>query len=117
MADVPEITRETQEQASPLEGRIQPPNSSVQKSKRSARTGLRKKQAPSLPQQRLVVVSNRVPLPKDGASKAGGLTVALEGALKRSGGLWFGWSGETIENPSDQAKVSQAGNITFAVMD
>jgi len=45
------------------------------------------------------------------------LTVALEGALKRSGGLWFGWSGDTVESPSDQAKVMQAGNITFAVMD
>jgi trehalose 6-phosphate synthase len=56
-------------------------------------------------------------VPKDGAGKAGGLTVALEGALKRSGGLWFGWSGETVENPSDQAKVVQAGKITFAVLD
>ncbi|MEE1656214.1 alpha,alpha-trehalose-phosphate synthase (UDP-forming) [Microvirga sp. CF3062] len=65
----------------------------------------------------MVVVSNRVPVPKDGTSKAGGLTVALEGALKRSGGLWFGWSGETIENPSNEPKVTQAGNITFAVMD
>jgi trehalose-6-phosphate synthase len=63
------------------------------------------------------VVSNRVSVPKDGASKAGGLTVALEGALKQSGGLWFGWSGETVESPSDQAKVSQSGNITFAVLD
>lgn len=119
MADIPDITREAQDRAAPppLESRLEVPDSSGQKAKRSPRTGWRKRQVPSSSQQRLVVVSNRVPLPKDGAGKAGGLTVALEGALKRSGGLWFGWSGETVENPSDQAKVSQAGNITFAVMD
>jgi len=65
----------------------------------------------------LVVVSNRVPVPKDGSTKAGGLTVALEGALKQSGGLWFGWSGETVEEPSGEARIVQSGNITFAVLD
>src|SRR5687767_13514139 len=114
MAEVPDITREPQDRASPSEGRLKAPGPPVVKAKRTARMGWRKRQILSPPQQRLVVVSNRVPLPKDGASKAGGLTVALEGALKRSGGLWFGWSGETVENPSDQAEVSQAGNITFA---
>jgi trehalose 6-phosphate synthase len=56
-------------------------------------------------------------VPKDGSNKAGGLSVALEGALKQSGGLWFGWSGETAESPSDEARIVQAGNITFAVLD
>jgi trehalose 6-phosphate synthase len=119
MADIPDIMREAQNRAvaAPVES---PPNASDQasvKAKRPTRTGRGKRQDSSSHQQRLVVVSNRVPVPKEGASKAGGLTVALEGALKRSGGLWFGWSGETVENPSGQAKVSQAGNITFAVLD
>ncbi|MGF9759893.1 alpha,alpha-trehalose-phosphate synthase (UDP-forming) [Microvirga sp. 0TCS3.31] len=119
MADIPDITRDAQDRAnSPLlESRVEVPDSSLVKAKRSPRTSRSRKQVPSPPQQRLVVVSNRVPVPKDGASKAGGLTVALEGALKRSGGLWFGWSGEAVENPSDQVKVVQAGNITFAVLD
>jgi trehalose-6-phosphate synthase len=47
------------------------------------------------PPGRLVVVSNRVLRPtRDGSSSAGGLAVALEGALKQRGGLWFGWSGK-----------------------
>ncbi|MBJ6125012.1 alpha,alpha-trehalose-phosphate synthase (UDP-forming) [Microvirga splendida] len=117
MADVPDITRETQDRAFPLESRPETPDASVEKARRSPRTGSRKRESSASRQQRLVVVSNRVPLPNDGAGKAGGLTVALEGALKQSGGLWFGWSGETVEEPSDQAKVSQSGNITFAVLD
>ncbi len=67
---------------------------------------------------RLVVVSNRVPLPnKDGTSSAGGLTVALEGALKQQGGLWFGWSGKTVERDPGPLKTLQVDNITFCVMD
>jgi trehalose 6-phosphate synthase len=68
--------------------------------------------------RRLVVVSNRVPLPtKDGSSSAGGLAFALEGALKRQGGLWFGWSGKTVDRPSGAPHIHKHGNITFAVMD
>jgi len=67
---------------------------------------------------RLVVVSNRVPLPtKDGTSSAGGLAVALEGALKQQGGLWFGWSGKTSDRPDHAPEIIEAGNITFAVLD
>ncbi|MBL0407373.1 alpha,alpha-trehalose-phosphate synthase (UDP-forming) [Microvirga aerilata] len=67
--------------------------------------------------QRLVVVSNRVPVPKDGSTKAGGLAIALEGALKESGGLWFGWSGNIVGDASDKPEVVQGGKITFAVVD
>ena len=70
------------------------------------------------PGQRLVVVSNRVPVPaKDGASSAGGLTVAIEGALKQQGGLWFGWSGKTVDRSNHVPNVIQSGNVTFAVID
>ncbi|MEA2744739.1 MAG: trehalose 6-phosphate synthase, partial [Acetobacteraceae bacterium] len=40
---------------------------------------------------RLVVVSNRVPLPSERGAKAGGLAVALADALQ-PGSMWFGWS-------------------------
>ena len=69
-------------------------------------------------QARLVVVSNRVPLPtNDGSSSAGGLAVALESALKQQGGLWFGWSGKTVDHNAGTPKIIQSGNITFAVID
>ena len=42
---------------------------------------------------RLIVVSNRVGPLKD-TGRAGGLAVALVDTLRRTGGLWFGWSGE-----------------------
>ena len=68
---------------------------------------------------RLVVVSNRVPVPTAAGQKAaGGLAVALEAALKSHGGLWFGWSGRTVEGtPSPHPEMKRAGEITFAVID
>ncbi|HEY8381035.1 MAG TPA: alpha,alpha-trehalose-phosphate synthase (UDP-forming) [Microvirga sp.] len=73
---------------------------------------------PAAPGGRLVVVSNRVPLPtKDGTSSAGGLSVALEGALKQQGGLWFGWSGKTADRSGSVPQIIEAGPITFAVLD
>ena len=45
---------------------------------------------------RLVVVSNRLADPRKPA--AGGLAVALGETLKKTGGLWFGWSGKVVEN-------------------
>src|SRR5271169_5760597 len=41
---------------------------------------------------RLVIVSNRVPVPGDRNPAAGGLAVALADAVT-PGSLWFGWSG------------------------
>jgi trehalose 6-phosphate synthase len=74
--------------------------------------------SPLAPGQRLVVVSNRVPVPqKDGSSSAGGLSVALEGALKEQGGLWFGWSGRTVDRAPGPPSILQHGNVTFAVID
>ncbi len=47
---------------------------------------------------RLINVSNRVAVPRGGVS-AGGLAVALAGAMRESGGMWFGWDGDT--HPAD----------------
>jgi len=67
---------------------------------------------------RLVVVSNRLADPRKPA--AGGLAVALGETLKRTGGLWFGWSGKVVEDgtPGEGAlHVSQAGPVTLAELD
>ena len=52
---------------------------------------------------RVVIVSNRVMLPKlEKKESTGGLAVALLEALKQNGGVWCGWSGQSVaETPSD----------------
>ncbi|WP_234002334.1 MULTISPECIES: trehalose-6-phosphate synthase [unclassified Erythrobacter] len=49
---------------------------------------------------RLVVISNRVAVPKarGAAGAQGGLAGALHAALKSRKGLWFGWSGQESES-------------------
>ncbi|WP_016833153.1 alpha,alpha-trehalose-phosphate synthase (UDP-forming) [Herbaspirillum lusitanum] len=67
---------------------------------------------------RLVVVSNRLADPRKPA--AGGLAVALGETLKRTGGLWFGWSGKVVEDgtPGEGAlHINQAGPVTLAELD
>ena len=65
---------------------------------------------------RLVVVSNRVGIPDRGA-RAGGLEVAIHAALKRRGGLWFGWSGRVSDSAGGPAKLIERGNISYATID
>ncbi|WP_395664853.1 trehalose-6-phosphate synthase [Methylocella sp.] len=68
---------------------------------------------------RLIVASNRVPVPSNsGAPAAGGLAVALQAALRVRGGVWFGWSGKTAaEAESRDLAKKTVGPITFAVAD
>jgi trehalose 6-phosphate synthase len=66
---------------------------------------------------RLVVVSNRVILPSERIQRAGGLAVAIREALGRSGGLWFGWSGELNEAPEATTQTASKGKMEFAVFD
>ncbi|QMV73358.1 trehalose-6-phosphate synthase [Comamonas piscis] len=61
---------------------------------------------------RLVVVSNRVADPRDAAP--GGLAIALEEALQRQGGLWFGWGGQVTEQPNPPLSLRQWGAVTVA---
>jgi trehalose 6-phosphate synthase len=66
---------------------------------------------------RLVVVSNRVPLPSSDV-KAGGLTVALDGLMEKRGGLWFGWSGRVDAGAlTAPVSVEQAGTVDYATVD
>jgi len=66
---------------------------------------------------RLVVVSNRVARPNQAKASEGGLAVALRGALKEKGGLWFGWSGKVAEQPAPRPEIAEVGNTTYATVD
>jgi trehalose 6-phosphate synthase len=67
--------------------------------------------------QRLVVVSNRVALPRE-RSAPGGLAVALRETLaSEGGGLWVGWSGQVKPAPDADAHVLVQGPITYATLD
>ncbi len=65
---------------------------------------------------RLVVVSNRVPLPSERGAKAGGLAVALADALQ-PGSLWFGWSGRRSARGSATTHIQRSDDITYATID
>jgi trehalose 6-phosphate synthase len=65
---------------------------------------------------RLVVVSNRVPLPSERGAKAGGLAVALTDALQ-PGSLWFGWSGRRSTRGSGTTHIQRSDGITYATID
>jgi trehalose 6-phosphate synthase len=65
---------------------------------------------------RLVIVSNRVPGPKDRGAAAGGLAVALQEVL-RSDVLWLGWSGEVSANPSSEPTRYAARRTEYATLD
>ncbi|MFC7704816.1 alpha,alpha-trehalose-phosphate synthase (UDP-forming) [Plastorhodobacter daqingensis] len=67
---------------------------------------------------RLIVVSNRVPVPdRNGNPPAGGLAVAVHAALQSDGGIWMGWSGETTEGEPGPPTVRQEGNISYVLSD
>ena len=51
---------------------------------------------------KLVVVSNRVADLEAGA-QAGGLAVAVNSALEETGGLWFGWDGNIVDDDADRS--------------
>jgi trehalose 6-phosphate synthase len=66
-------------------------------------------------QGRLVVVSNRVALPRQTAT--GGLASALQAALHELGGLWFGWSGKLAAESGAQLHRVRDGKVDYATID
>lgn len=66
---------------------------------------------------RLVVVSNRLAVVREGESPVGGLAVAVHAALKDQGGIWFGRSGETVATPSSAATITHDDHMTYATID
>lgn len=65
---------------------------------------------------RLVIVSNRVPVPGDRNPAAGGLAVALADAVT-PGSLWFGWSGRRAATTAAAPAVIEARGVTYATLD
>jgi trehalose 6-phosphate synthase len=65
---------------------------------------------------RLVTVSNRVSIPRKLAAP-GGLAVGLLAAIKARGGLWFGWSGELVDDESAEVDLTRRQGATFATVD
>ncbi|WP_421708976.1 alpha,alpha-trehalose-phosphate synthase (UDP-forming) [Algihabitans sp.] len=76
---------------------------------------------PAATKRRLVVVSNRVAVPRPGRTGGeGGLAVGVKAALEESGGMWFGWSGKTVDyeqGEPEAASLSKAGQIAYATID
>ena len=52
----------------------------------------------------------------DGNARAGGLEVAIRAALRRRGGLWFGWSGRVAEAPGQPKTIAQ-DNTSYITID
>ncbi|HEY4145918.1 alpha,alpha-trehalose-phosphate synthase (UDP-forming) [Pinirhizobacter sp.] len=64
---------------------------------------------------RLVVISNRVALPKQ--TQTGGLASAMNAALQERGGLWFGWSGNIGKESGAELHEVTERNISYATID
>ncbi|MEZ5533684.1 MAG: trehalose-6-phosphate synthase [Steroidobacteraceae bacterium] len=64
---------------------------------------------------RLVCVSNRITVPRRAAAP-GGLAVGVLAAMRDTGGLWFGWSGELEANPPPAPEIVTRGEITYATI-
>jgi trehalose 6-phosphate synthase len=65
---------------------------------------------------RLVCVSNRISLPRR-HSAPGGLAVGVLSALKRTGGLWFGWGGDTSDREPGDPEIHIRDGVTYATID
>jgi trehalose 6-phosphate synthase len=66
---------------------------------------------------RLVIVTNRVPDPRERGATAGGLAVALKDALAKREALWFGWSGSTAAETAATPAEFRRNRTTYATID
>jgi trehalose 6-phosphate synthase len=65
---------------------------------------------------RLVCVSNRISLPRRHAAP-GGLAVGILSALRRTGGLWFGWGGDASDREPGEPDIHVREGVTYATID
>jgi trehalose 6-phosphate synthase len=65
---------------------------------------------------RLIIVSNRVAPISEGGMAAGGLAIGVYDALKETGGMWFGWSGDIVTAAPSEIKIEERGPVTFATV-
>lgn len=66
---------------------------------------------------RLIVISNRVTAASAEGGAQGGLAVALTSALRESGGIWFGWSGERTDQFTGHINFTRSHGVTTATID
>ena len=66
--------------------------------------------------RRLVIVSNRVAMPKKSGGSAGGLAVGILAALRDHGGVWFGWNGKLTDRSASQPDLVKRGKIEYATI-
>ncbi|WP_137392021.1 alpha,alpha-trehalose-phosphate synthase (UDP-forming) [Rhodoligotrophos defluvii] len=66
---------------------------------------------------RLIVVSNRVARFGQNEANTGGLATALKSALEDQGGIWFGWSGDTVDGEPGPPRREVHGPIIRATVD
>ena len=67
---------------------------------------------------RLILVSNRVPVPAaKGNGRAGGLEVALRSVFKRHPGVWFGWSGSVVPNAEAATETIERADSSYVLTD
>lgn len=65
---------------------------------------------------RLVCVSNRISVPRKAAAP-GGLAIGIQTALKRTGGVWFGWGGELTQHTPGDSDLHVRDGVIFATID
>lgn len=65
---------------------------------------------------RLVCVSNRLPNPS-GAPPRGGLASGLDGLLHEMGGLWIGWSGQSVARSRPAATIKDGDSYSTLSID
>lgn len=65
---------------------------------------------------RIIAVSNRVQLPREGQA-SGGLAVGVLTALEEHGGIWVGWSGQAREGASAEPDVVHHQGISYVTVD
>lgn len=65
---------------------------------------------------RLVCVSNRVSLPRKTAAP-GGLAVGVLSALRKTGGVWFGWGGELTDGEPGEPDILIRDGVTYTSLE
>ena len=64
---------------------------------------------------RLIAISNRTAA--DASARAGGLAVAVWESLRSTGGIWFGWSGNIVEDEVGEPQVFSDEGVEFVTTD
>jgi trehalose-6-phosphate synthase len=59
----------------------------------------------------------KYPLPITLVAMASMAFVSKFTSTQESGGVWFGWSGEVVEDPTDEPGIAVDGPLTFATLD